>query len=60
MFDSIEFYVITAFVAAAVVGAAAMPSRRSAAREFLYGGELIFDAAPSVPGIVAVVGDDGG
>lgn len=59
MFDSIEFYVITAFVAAAVVGAAAMPSRRSAAREFLYGGELIFDAAPSVPGIVGVVGDDG-
>ena len=47
MFDSIEFYVITAFVAAAVVGAAAMPSRRSAAREFLYGGELIFDLVVS-------------
>lgn len=42
-----------------MIGFTAMPSRRSAARNFLYGGDLITDAAPSVPGIVAMVGDDG-
>lgn len=59
MFDTVEFYVITAFVAAAVIAAAAMPARRTAVREFLYGGFLDFDARPSVPGIVATVNDDG-
>ena len=59
MFDSVEFYVITAFVAAAVIAAVAMPPRRAAARDFLYAGDLVFDASPSVPGIVVIVGDDG-
>lgn len=59
MFDTVEFYVITAFVAAAVIAAAAMPARRSAVREFLYAGFLDYDTAPSVPGIVATVNDDG-
>lgn len=59
MFDSIEFYIITAFIAAAVVGFSAMPSRRGAARSFLYGGELYDDATPSAPGIVFIVRDDG-
>ena len=59
MFDSIEFYIITAFIAAAVVGFSAMPSRRSAARSFFYAGTLRDDASESVPGIVAIVGDDG-
>lgn len=59
MFESIEFYIITAFIAAAVIGFSAMPSRRGAARSFLYGGELFDDATPSVPGIVVIVADDG-
>lgn len=58
MFDSIEFYVITAFIAAAVIGFSAMPSRRGAARTFLYPGTF-FESTPSAPGIVAEVGDDG-
>lgn len=58
IFQTIEFYIITAFIAAAVVGFAAMPSRRDAARTFLYAGQLIYDAAPSEPGIVLVAGDD--
>lgn len=59
MFNSVEFYILTAFVAAAIIAFAAMPSRRSAARSFFYGGELFADAAPSGPGIVAIVEDDG-
>lgn len=46
------------FIAAAVVGLAAMPSRRGEARQQLVAGELIYDAAPSVPGIVIIVNDD--
>lgn len=59
IFQTVEFYVITAFIAAAVVGMAAMPARRGAARQILAGGSLLFDAAPSEPGIVFVVNDDG-
>ena len=59
IFQTVEFYVITAFIAAAVVGAVAMPSRRGAARTFLFGGTLRDDAAPSEPGIVAMVNDRG-
>lgn len=47
------------FIAAAVVGLAAMPSRRGEARQQLVAGDLIYDAAPSVPGIVIIVNDDG-
>lgn len=59
IFNTVEFYVITAFIAAAVIAAVAMPSQKGAARTFLYGGTLRSDAAPSEPGIVAIVGDDG-
>ena len=41
IFHTVEFYIITAFVAAAVVAFAAMPQKRGAVRTFLYGGELI-------------------
>lgn len=59
IFQTVEFYVITAFIAAAVVGAAAMPSRKGAARTFLTGGTLRDDAEMSQPGIVAIVNDRG-
>ncbi|MDE6574244.1 MAG: hypothetical protein K2L84_02820 [Muribaculaceae bacterium] len=58
-FTSIEFFVIMAFIAAAVVALAAMPSKRGAARMFYYGGELDSSAAPSVPGVVALVDEQG-
>ncbi|MCM1066186.1 MAG: hypothetical protein NC418_01270 [Muribaculaceae bacterium] len=59
IFQTVEFYVITAFLAAAVVGAVAMPQRKGAARNFLYAGTLRADATPSQPGIVALVTDAG-
>ena len=59
IFTTVEFYVITAFIAALVVGFAALPSRRGPARQILVAGSLRTDAAPSEPGIVAIVGDDG-
>lgn len=59
IFQTVEFYVITVFVAASVVAALAMPSRRSAARTFFFAGTLRTDAAPSEPGIVAIVADNG-
>lgn len=46
------------FIAAAVIGLAAMPSRRGEARQQLVAGDLIYDAAPSVPGILLIVNDD--
>ncbi|MBO4943245.1 MAG: hypothetical protein J6C95_07430 [Muribaculaceae bacterium] len=58
IFQTVEFYVVMVFIAAAVVGLAAMPSRRGEARQQLVAGELIYDAAPSVPGIVIIVNDD--
>ncbi len=58
IFQTIEFYVVMIFIAAAVIGLAAMPSRRGAARQQLVGGSLDFDAAPSSPGIVVIVNDD--
>lgn len=58
IFQTVEFYVLTVFVAAAIVGLAAMPSRRGAARQQLVAGTLTFDDAPSQPGIVAIVNDD--
>lgn len=59
IFQTVEFYVVTAFIAAAVIAYAAMPSRRGPARQILAAGNLIFDAAPSDPGIVVLVDDDG-
>ena len=54
IFQTVEFYVVMVFLAAAVVGLAAMPSRRQ-----LIAGELLSGATPSEPGIVAIVNDDG-
>lgn len=59
IFQTIEFYIITAFLAAAVVAFAAMPSKRGAARTFFFSCNLRTDAAPSEPGIVALVNDRG-
>ena len=59
MFNTVEFYILTAFIAAAVIAFAAMPSQKSAARNFFYAGDLFSDAEPSAPGIVAIVEDDG-
>lgn len=59
IFQTIEFYIITAFLAAAVVAFAAMPSKRGAARTFFFPCNLRTDAAPSEPGIVALVNDRG-
>ncbi len=59
IFNTVEFYIITAFIAAAVIAAAAMPSRRGAARTFLYAGTLRTDAALSDAGIVAIVNERG-
>ena len=59
IFQTVEFYVITVFVSAAIVAVLAMPSRRSAARTFFFAGTLRSDLVPSEPGIVALVGNDG-
>lgn len=57
----IEFYIIAAFVAAAVVGMAAMPSHRGEIRTFLYGGELLSSDTTDAtePSIEAVVDSRG-
>ncbi len=59
IFNTVEFYVITAFIAAAVVGASAMPSRKGAARTFLFSGTLWPSDEPSQPCIVVKVSDTG-
>ena len=59
IFQTVEFYVVMVFLAAAVGGLAAMPSRRGSARQQLIAGELLSGATPSEPGIVAIVNDDG-
>lgn len=59
MFDSVEFYVVAVFVAAAIVGVAAQPRRRGEVRTFLYGGELLGSDGPSEAGIIARVDDRG-
>lgn len=59
IFQTVEFYIVAAFMAAAVVAAVSMPSRRSSARMYTYGGTLRTDAAMSDPGIVAQVNDSG-
>ncbi len=63
IFQTVEFYVIVAFIAAAVVGACAVPSRKGAVRTFFYSGVLSNPAGPSNPtsqaGIVCIVSDMG-
>lgn len=59
MFGSIEFYVVAVFIAAAVIGLAAMPRSKGEARTFLYAGELAPDITPSEAGILAHVDNHG-
>lgn len=59
IFNTVEFYIVTAFIAAAVVGYAALPSRRDPVRQLLVAGDLLDGYAPSEPGIVARVADNG-
>lgn len=60
IFGSVEFYVVAAAVAAAIVALSAMPSRRGAARTFLFEGTLCDDGkAGAEPSIEVCVLDDG-
>ncbi len=58
-FSSPEFYVVAVFVAAAVIGLAAMPGQKGEVRTFLYAGMLDYDGIPSEPCITARVDDSG-
>lgn len=58
-FQTVEFYVICAFIAGAIVAYAAIPSRRGPVRTFLYGGTLLRDTIPDEPAISLIVRDDG-
>ena len=59
IFQTVEFYIIAAFIAAAVIAAAAMPSRRSAARTFLYGGTLVPGDEAEEAGVTFTVRENG-
>ncbi len=62
IFQSVEFYVISAVLAAAVVAASVKPSGKGAVRTYLYGGTLVDDgasAAGDAPGIALEVSEDG-
>lgn len=59
IFQTVEFYIIAAFIAAAVIAAAAMPSRRSAARTFLYGGTLVNSGEAQEPEVIFSVAENG-
>lgn len=57
---SVEFYVIAAFVAAAVIAAVSKPSQKSAARTFFYAGTLLDEPQQSTaPTVECVVNDRG-
>lgn len=58
-FQTVEFYVICAFIAGAIVAYAAIPSRRGPVRGYLYGGTLLRDTEPSEPRISLEVRPDG-
>lgn len=59
--DSVEFYVIAAVAAAAVIGLCVRPSGKGEARQYLLAGSLEGDAAEDGedPGIDIMVDDDG-
>lgn len=62
IFQSIEFYVISAVLAAAVVAASVKPSGKGPVRTYLYGGTLIDDgeaAWADEPSIALEVSEDG-
>lgn len=59
---SVEFYVVAAVLAAAVVAASVRPSGKGPVRTYLYGGQLVDDGAQAAvepPAIVLAVSDDG-
>ncbi len=58
-FQSVEFYVIAAVVAAAIVGLSALPARRGAARHHTAPGDLLPEATPAEPSLEARVDRDG-
>lgn len=60
MFGSVEFYVVAVFVAAAVIGLAAMPRRKGEVRTYLYAGELYAVDEPSEAGVAVQVDERGG
>lgn len=59
IFQTPEFYVITAGIAAAIVAYAALPSHRGPARQTLCAGTLLFGLPPSEPAIEVQVDADG-
>lgn len=57
---SIEFYVVAVFVAAAIVGLAALPARKGPVQTFLYGGTIAEDdSGDTDPSITLRVLDNG-
>ncbi len=59
IFESVEFYVIAAFVAAAVVAFFCRPASRGAARQFLLAGTLTPGDDDTPPSIELLCNDDG-
>ena len=58
-YTSVEFYVMAAVAAAAVVGLCIKPSGRGAAKQYLLAGKLIYDEPSDSPAIDLEVMDDG-
>jgi len=58
-FHSVEFYVIAAVVAAAIVALSALPARRGAARRHSAAGDLLPEASAAEPRLEARVDDRG-
>lgn len=57
---SIEFYVVAVFVAAAIIGLAALPARKGPVRTFLYAGTITPDeSGETEPSIILQVLDNG-
>ncbi len=57
---SIEFYVIAAFVAAAVIAAVSRPSQKSAARTFFYAASPADDPEPTAEAVIECEVDERG
>ncbi len=57
---SIEFYVVAVFVAAAIIGLAALPARKGPVRTFLYAGTVEpDDSGDAEPSVILRVLDNG-
>lgn len=59
VFDSVEFYVIAAVVAAAIIAFSAKGGARGPARQYLLPGMLTLADSPKVPAIELICCDDG-